>query len=370
MNGGVFFKLMHAEGNMLQDDAVKKLIATFMGESMATIKDVARLANSSITTVSRVLNQTGYVKQETRDKILEAIRMLHYQPLERSEGLTRTVGLIVPNIENPFFGKMANYLSAAANGSNYNILLFNINGSNPLTEEALFDLITRRVDGLIYASSHRSMQVIQAAQSKKIPIVVLDREIKNIQINSVTINNNYGAYLATTHLIALGHRQIAYLGGVAGMEISQRRKEGYLRALQENGIALDETYIGYGDYTLSSGVVCMDKLIAVHPEITGVVAATDLMAIGAINCLNKRGLRVPDDISIIGFDNIELAATMTPALTTVEYPMERMSEIVIDLILRQLKDEAPQSEAVMLFPKLIVRQSCRPVSGQDVEERD
>lgn len=337
---------------------------------MATIKDVARLANTSITTVSRVLNETGYVKQATRERILEAIRTLRYQPLERSEGLTRTVGLVVPNIENPFFGKMVNYLSAVANGSGYNIILFNIDGPNPLTEDALFDLIARRVDGLIYASSHRCLDAIRAAQSKQLPIVVLDREIRNVQINSVTVNNDYGAYLATRHLIALGHRCIAYLGGAPGMEISQRRKEGYLRALRELGVDGDERYVGYGDYTLPSGFACLDQLLTLHPEITGVVAATDLMAIGAIQCLNQRGLRVPEDISVIGFDNIELAAAMTPGLTTVEYPMERMSEIVFELILRQLQEETPPSEAVMLFPKLIVRQSCGLVSGQDVKVRD
>ncbi len=327
---------------------------------MANIKDVAQLANSSITTVSRVINKKGYVKQETRVKIMEAIRTLGYRPLERIEGGkdTKTIGLIVPNIENPFFGKVARHLGNVANTFGYNILLFNINGSpEHYDDDHLFDLIHQRVDGLIYASSHRSMEVIQVAQTHKIPIVVLDREIKNACINSVTVNNNYGAFIATEHLIKLGHRHIAYLGGAAGMEISVRRKEGYQRALTENGLPAAEEYIAYGDYKMQSGFECIGRLYQEHPEITGVIAATDLMAIGALQYFNKMGLRVAEDISLIGFDNIELSATVTPPLTTVEYPIERMSAIVIDLILRQIHHEADNGEAVVLFPKLIIRES-------------
>jgi DNA-binding LacI/PurR family transcriptional regulator len=325
---------------------------------MANIKEVAKLANASIATVSRVLNGTGYVGAETRVRVLEAIKVLNYQPLARDSGNreTRTIGLVVPNIENPFFGRMARHLSAAANGFAYNILLFNLEGAP--NDDAMFELIDHRVDGLIYASSHRSMEVIQAARSKNMPMVVLDRETPNARINSVSVNNNYGAFIATEHLISLGHRRIAYLGGAAGMEISVRRKEGYLRALAEYGIAAAEAYVGYGDYTMPSGFEAMKRLYQAHPEITGVIAANDLMIIGALHYLNKSGVRVPEDVSLIGFDNIELARESAPALTTVEYPMERMSALVVDLILRQIKEGDDTPEAVTLFPKLIVRESC------------
>jgi DNA-binding LacI/PurR family transcriptional regulator len=333
---------------------------------MATIKDVARLAESSITTVSRVINNTGYVKQETREKILYAIKALHYQPLERSSGLksTQTLGLIVPNIENPFFGKMAKHLSSVANAFNYNILLVNIDEGQKTAGDFLHDLITNRVEGIIYASSYKNMEVIQTAQSKQVPLIVLDREITHVRINSVTVNNNYGAFIATEHLIKLGHRRVAFIGGATGMEISTRRKEGYLRALKEYGLTANEAFIGYGDYTMQSGFECMAGLYQAHPEITGVIAANDLMAIGAIHFLNKNGIHVAGDISVIGFDNIELAVNLTPALTTVEYPMEQMSERVIELLLRQIRNQDEQVEAVTLFPKLIIRESCSAVKGE------
>lgn len=327
---------------------------------MANIKDVARLSSSSITTVSRVINNSGYVKQETRDKILEAIKELDYKPLERSEGIkdTKTIGFIVPNIENPFFGKMARHLSRVANGFNYNILLFDLGGLKSNEDDYLWDLINNRVDGLIYASSHRSLEVINTAKNRNVPIVVLDREIKNERINSVTVNNNYGAFIAIEHLIKLGHRKIAFIGGAADMEISTKRKEGYIRALQENEITVNEDYICYGDYSMQSGYECMEKLYRANHEITAVLAANDLMAIGAMNYFNQINIRVGKDISVIGFDNIELAACVSPSLTTVEYPMERMSEVVVELILRQIKDEEDNIESVTLFPKLVVRQSC------------
>ena len=327
---------------------------------MANIKDVARLANSSITTVSRVLNQTGYVRQETRERVLEAIKILNYQPLERSSETrpNRTIGLVVPNIENPFFGRMARHLSAAANAFDYNILLFNLEGTPG--DAGMFELIDHRVDGLIYASSHRSPEVIRAAQHRNVPVVVLDREIHSARVNSVSVNNNDGAFQATAHLINLGHRHIAFLSGGAGLEISDRRLEGYRRALAEYGLPVCAAYIGHGAYTMPSGYEAMRLLYQAHPEITGVIAANDLMAIGALHYLNKIGIRVPEDVSLVGFDNIDLSRDIAPALTTVEYPMERMSEVAVDLILRQLRDCDDTVAAVTLFPKLIVRESTAP----------
>jgi len=326
---------------------------------MVNIKEVAKLANTSITTVSRVINNTGYVKQETKERVLESIKELGYRPLERSvmSKDTKIIGLIVPDIENPFFGKIARYISKIANKFNYNILLFNFEAAENKKDIYLMDLIENRVDGLIYASSHRCKYVINAAKSKNIPIVVLDREIKNGEINSVAINNNYGAFIATEHLIKQGNKHIAYIGGAVDMEISNKRKEGYIRAMKENNMSINENYISYGNYKMQSGFECMEKLFKDNPEITAVLAANDLMAIGALNYLHKHGINVPKDISVVGFDNIELSSNMVPSLSTVEYPIERLSEIVFDLIIGQIKDKDKNIELVTLLPKLIERES-------------
>ncbi|MCO5385199.1 LacI family DNA-binding transcriptional regulator [Desulfosporosinus sp.] len=330
---------------------------------MINIKEVAKLANTSITTVSRVINNSGYVKMETRKRIEETIKTLGYKPLERSGGAkaTKTFGLIVPNIENPFYGKMANYLSSVANSFNYNLLLINIKYIDENKDEVLMDLLNNRVNGLIYASSYRSLEIAHLAQDKDIPVVVLDREITTDKITSVSVNNNYGAFIATEHLIKLGHKNIAYIGASKNMEISTKRKTGYLRALEANHISVDERQICYGNYTMQSGFECAEMLLKDNQEITAVLAVNDLMAIGVINYLHKSGRKVPEDVSVLGFDNIELAGSITPSLTTVEYPIERMSEVVIELLLRQISDRGNSVEALTLFPKLVVRESTGPV---------
>ena len=330
---------------------------------MINIKEVAKLANTSITTVSRVINNSGYVKMETRKRIEETIKTLGYKPLERSSGAkaTKTVGLIVPNIENPFYGKVANYLSSVANSFNYNLLLINIKCIDENKDEVLIDLLNNRVNGLIYASSYRSLEIAHLAQDKGIPVVVLDREITTDKITSVSVNNNYGAFIATEHLIKLGHKNIAYIGASENMEISTKRKTGYIRALEANNISVDERQICYGNYTMQSGFECAEMLLKDNQEITAVLAVNDLMAIGVINYLHKSGRRVPEDVSVLGFDNIELAGSITPSLTTVEYPIERMSEVVIELLLRQINDGGNSVEALTLFPKLVVRESTGPV---------
>lgn len=327
---------------------------------MASIKEVAKLANTSITTVSRVINNTGYVKEETKERILDAIKELDYKPLERTDirKETKAIGLIVPNIENPFFGKMARHISKVANSYNYNLLLFDLEGIENHKDDFLIDLIENRVDGIIYVSSQRCTEAMNAAKKRNIPFVILDREIQKEEVNTVIVNNNYGAFIAAEHLIKLGHRNIAFIGGAEDMEISTRRKEGYLEALAENGIEANKDYICYGNYKMQGGYDSMKKMYSKHKEITGVIAANDLMAIGALNYLIREGVNVPKEVSIVGFDNIEISESITPSLTTIEYPMERISEIIIDLILRQIKDKDKNVEVISLYPKLIVRESC------------
>lgn len=329
---------------------------------MVNIKEVAKISETSIATVSRVINNSGYVKQETRDRIQEVINRLEYKPLERSNGnkASNTIGLIVPNIENPFYGKIASHMSSMANSFNYNIMLLNIKGIEDNKDQYLNELISNRVDGLVYASSYKSIEIAQIAQKNNIPVVILDREIINAKITSVSVNNNYGAYIATEHLINLGHKHIAYIGAENNVEISVKRKEGYLSALETYNLPFNEDYIRYGDFTMQKGFECMQSLFAQNKEITAVLAVNDLMAIGAINFFHKNGIRVPEDVSIVGFDNISLSENISPSLTTVEYPIERMSEVVIDKILKQIKSKENNEEMITLFPKMVVRESTGP----------
>lgn len=326
---------------------------------MTNINEVAKKAGTSITTVSRVINNIGNVKTETRDKVLKAIEELQYKPLLREDNVkeTRNIALVVPNIENPFFGKLAKALSKVAYSKDYNISLIDV-GESRKDCNSIIELIDKRVDGLIYGSSYRSDEVIYKAQEINMPIVVMDRENRNSEIYTVTINNDHSGYIATEHLIELGHKKIAYIGGPESMQISSQRENGYIRALEKSGLIYDKSLIAYGNFQMSSGYSSMKELLERNSDITGIIAANDLMAIGAINYLNQNGISVPKEMSVVGFDDIELASSISPMLTTISYPIERMAELAIQYIIKQLIEKENRAEIVTLFSKLEKRGSC------------
>ncbi|GAA0176639.1 LacI family DNA-binding transcriptional regulator [Clostridium sediminicola] len=325
---------------------------------MHNIKEVAKLANTSTATVSRVINESGYVSDDMKNRVLKAIEELDYKPLQR-DGVkkTRTIALIVPDIENPFFGKLTKEISTIANTLKYNILLINVSGLKNDGGDFLLDLIGTRVDGIIYASSYRLEDVIRKAKTNKIPIAVLDRELRDIQIDSIAVNNDNAAFLATEHLIQLGHKKIAFIGGTENMEISINRHKGYKRALEKYGIGYSDSLVQHGDFSIESGYKSTKKLINLSSDITGIIAANDLMAIGAINYLNFKGYKISDDISIVGFDDIELASSITPKLTTVSYPLQKMSKLALESIIKRISNADSDYESVHLFAKLIIRES-------------
>ncbi|MGB3366594.1 MAG: LacI family DNA-binding transcriptional regulator [Acidaminobacteraceae bacterium] len=326
---------------------------------MSSLKEVANMAKTSTATVSRVINGTGYVSDEMKNRVRIAITQLDYKPLERKDSTkkTRTIALITPDIENPFFAKMTTEISKIANELKYNILLINVSGLKNDGGAFLMSLIDTRVDGVIYASSFRLGDVIEKAKNSKIPLVVLDREFKTIEVDSVAVNNNQAGFIATKHLLEYGHKNIAFIGGNQYTEISVNRQDGYRRALEDSGVTYQEAYVDYGDFSMKSGYEAIKRLTEKSSEITAIVAANDLMAIGAVNYLNFKGKKIPRDISIVGFDDIELASSLTPKLTTVAYPLKRMSELAMESILKQISDNHSYCESVSLFPKLVVRES-------------
>ncbi|WP_320046377.1 LacI family DNA-binding transcriptional regulator [uncultured Ilyobacter sp.] len=327
---------------------------------MHNIKEVAKLAKTSTATVSRVINRSGYVSDEMKARVLRAIKELDYKPLQRNgeNRKTRTIALVVPDIENPFFAKLTKEISKIANTLDYNILLINLSGLKNDGGYFLLNLISTGIDGIIYTSSYRLEDVINKAKEIKIPIVVLDRELKNIQVDSVSINNENAAYLATEYLIKLGHKRIAFIGGTENMEISINRHRGYKMALEKNQLTYDTTIVEHGDFSLESGYKSIKKLMNLSKDITGIVAGNDLMAIGAINYLNFKGYKIPEDISIVGFDDIELASSITPKLTTIAYPLIKMSKLAIEAVIQSISGTERDYMSSCLFAKLIERESA------------
>jgi LacI family transcriptional regulator/LacI family repressor for deo operon, udp, cdd, tsx, nupC, and nupG len=327
---------------------------------MHNIKEVAKLAKTSTATVSRVINQSGYVSDEMKARVLRAIKELDYKPLQRNgeNRKTRTIALVVPDIENPFFAKLTKEISKIANTLDYNILLINLSGLKNDGGYFLLNLISTGIDGIIYTSSYRLEDVINKAKEIKIPIVVLDRELKNIQVDSISVNNENAAYLATEYLVKLGHKKIAFIGGTENMEISINRHRGYKMALEKSQLPYDTTIVEHGDFSLESGYKSIKKLMNSSKDITGIVAGNDLMAIGAINYLNFKGYKIPEDISIVGFDDIELASSITPKLTTIAYPLIKMSKLAIEAVIQSISGKERDYVSSCLFAKLIERESA------------
>jgi LacI family transcriptional regulator/LacI family repressor for deo operon, udp, cdd, tsx, nupC, and nupG len=335
---------------------------------MHNIKEVAELAKTSTATVSRVINGSGYVSDKMRSRVLKAIKELDYKPLQRNgeNKNTRTIALVVPDIENPFFAKLTKEVSKLANTLDYNILLINLSGLKNDGGSFLLNLISTGIDGIIYTSSYRLEDVIDKAKKIKIPIVALDRELRNIQIDSISVNNKNAAFLATEYLIQLGHKKIAFIGGTQNMEISINRHQGYRMALDKYNLHYDENIVKHGDFSMESGYKSVKKLFHSYNGVTGIVAGNDLMAIGAINYLNFKGYKIPEDISIVGFDDIELASSITPKLTTIAYPLERMSKLAIEFLMGSMSGSKIEYESVCLFAKLITRESAGLVGKKEI----
>ena len=335
---------------------------------MATIKDVAETAQVSITTVSHVINSTRFVSPEVRKRVEEAMTQLGYQPngLARSlrMGKTKTIGLIVPDASNLYFAEYARCIEDLGFQHGYSVILCNTD-DNLEKEASYIDLlVNKQVDGVIFISAGGEGEALKKLKSQHIPIVIADREAAHINADLVLLDNLLGGYLATRHMIGLGHRRIACISGPSQLNPSAQRVNGYLQAMREAGLTTPENYILLGDFHFQSGERCMDTLIALGKERpSAVFACNDLMAMGAIRSARRQGLHLPEELSIVGFDNILLSQAFFPALTTIDQPIQEMAEAIIRVLLermhnKDITDSTINYQRILLKPVLVERDSC------------
>jgi LacI family transcriptional regulator len=329
---------------------------------LATIRDVAQLAGVSTATVSHVLNGTRVVSDTARDRVLEAMEELHYQPNAVARSLrvssTLTIGLIVPDVEIPFFARVARCIEIAANEAGFSTILCNSDWSFQQELRYLDNLVARRVDGLVCISLSLTAEHIAPLQKRNIPIVWFEQKRPGRLFDSVVIDNFKGAYQATLHLITQGHRRIGCITGLAHSSLSVDRLAGYRQALHEHGIAFDEQLICSGDYTAPTGLRGAKQLLQLAAPPTAIFAYNDMMALGAMQAINERGLRVPDDIAVIGFDGIALTEHTCPPLSTIEQPIPEMSKITMNMLLDRINNRTShESRTIVVEPQLICRAS-------------
>lgn len=338
---------------------------------MANIKDVAEKAGVSITTVSHVINETRYVSDDLKARVYGAMEALNYRPntLARSlrSGRTRTIGLVIPDISNLFFAEISRKIEDKGFEYGYSVILCNTDDDREKEKRYIDVLLEKQVDGIIFISAGAAKENIFKPMDVDIPIVVADRDIPSLTSDIVLIDNHKGGYDATRYLISLNHKRIACIAGPSLATPSALRVEGYKRALEDAGIPIDEALIHQGDFRYESGETCMGELLKNPDPPTAVFVCNDMMALGAIRAIQVSGKRIPEHISLVGFDNIPLSRTVYPALTTMAQPIGEMAKMAVDLLIERIQikqhlkrnhDTEPVYKRVVLKAQLIERESC------------
>ncbi len=330
--------------------------------SRTTIKDVAQAAQVSITTVSHVINNTRFVDPATKERVLTSLAELRYHPnsLARSlrNGITKTIGLIVPDASNLFFAEMARKIEDFGFEQGYSVILCN-SDNDPVKQTSYINtLLAKQVDGVIFISSDSEPDDLIRLVDNNIPLVVADRNVPLELADVVLLNNEQAGYDATRHLLDLGHRCIACITGPNDLSPSMQRVEGYQRCLQEFGVAYKSDLLEMGDFGIQSGEEAMQRLLSSSCKPTAIFALNDMMAIGAMAAVHKAGFSIPEDISIIGFDDIELASMVIPALTTMAQPIDEIAHFATSFLINRLGGLRHETnQQIILTAELIKRES-------------
>ena len=331
---------------------------------MANIYDVAHAAGVSISTVSHVLNGTRYVSPDTKSRVIAAIEQLNYHPSSLARAMvrqeTRTIGLIVPDIGNPFYADLGRGVENYGYDAGYSVVLCNSDRRAEKETAYLDMLISKRVDGVIYATSDQAEERLAPLHAHHVPVVTFDRDYAGI--SAIMLDNYSGGMAATRHLVELSHRRIACITGPASPSLSSDRVRGYRDALEAGGLPEDPALILHGDWTYASGYDATKALMDLPDRPTAIFACNDAMAIGAMGALRELGLGVPSQVSVVGYDNITASAYACPPLTTVATPIRELGEQLCQLLLDSIN--MPQQQEVrrlVMHSELIVRQSTGPV---------
>jgi len=332
----------------------------------ATIRDVADRAGVSTATVSRVLAGIGNPKPETAAAVRRAVEQLGYRPSGVARSLrmkrTRTLGLIVTDIQNPFFPELVQAADSAARSLNYSIILGSAAYDEHRAMHYLDLMVDRRVDGLIIASSQLSDESWQWLLSSPVPVVVANAEPTGLAVTVITSDNEGGPRLAVEHLVGLGHRRFAYIRGFEGFSADVPRFEGFLAACRDAGVPQSDVIEVRGDGQFEGGERATAELLAAGSDVTAIVCHNDVTAIGAMRAIRAAGKRVPTDISVVGCDDIAAAAWVVPALTTVAQQKAEMGTLAVQRLAAALDDPEfmGEAETIRIPMVLRVRESTGP----------
>ena len=334
---------------------------------MSNINDVAKRAGVSTMTVSRVINNSGYISQKTRERVEKAIAELGYVPNALARSLrfkqTKTIALVLTDITNPFFTTIARGVEDTASEQGFSVIFCNTDESADEEAKYLNILLQKQVDGVLLVPALCSAEPVKFLQSHNMPVVVVDRRVPDVRVDIIRCDSEQGACQLTQFLLSLGHRRIAMLSGPQSVSTAVDRAAGYRRAMAEAGFECRPELVFYGAYKQESGYQMTQQALALRPRPTAVLAANNFIAFGAYRALREASLRVPEDMTLVTFDDLPTPLVMEPFLTVAAQPAYEMGQKATQLLLARLTDDEPAEPQEIVLPiELIVRSSSRPLS--------
>ncbi len=334
---------------------------------MATIKDVSRYANVSASTVSRVVNGTAAVNAETKERVLDAIAKLNYEPNAFARGLATNrsggIGVVVNKVTSSYYGGMIEGIETVVQEHGMHLIVSSGHANANKERQAVEYLKQRRADALIMqleaTSDDELLEWLEYEDFKDLPVVLIGRYIAELHDRCIHLDNEQGGYLATQHLIDCGHTEIAHISGPLRMRDSRDRLAGYKRALESAGLNFDDDAVVEGQFTAQSGQVAIKQLLAKKSNATAAFIANDLMTAGALRTLREEGINVPNDFSLVGYDDVFIAQYLFPELTTIQQPISAMGCAAAKLAISLLFGKSLIKEQTYFEPQLIRRQSVQ-----------
>ena len=328
-----------------------------------TIKDVAKMANVSIKTVSRVINNSPEVAEDTKNKVLNIIKKLNYRPSELARSLatkrSKVLGVIISDITNPFYAELVRGIDDFASSKGYHIIISNTDGIRKKEIECLDTLLKRRVDGIIFTYARLKSEEILDLFSNGFPIILVNRTISGLNSNYIIANDRLGAKLATKHLVELGHVRIGLVSGKKDQTGGMWRTEGYLEILKTYNIKIDNNLIKEGNWTQDSGFKLTKELINLKERPTAIFYENDLMAFGGLNYIHSIGLKVPNDISVVGFDDIIFSSLECVGLTTIRVPKYQIGYLAAKNLISIIEKGIIKKRKKVFDLELIVRNTTK-----------
>ena len=330
---------------------------------MATIYEVSKLAGVSLATVSRVMNDSGTVSPKTRQKVLSAIEKLGYIPNSMAQSLasrrSNSVGILIPELHGPFFGIMLSSVEEELRIAGKRVIITAGHSDEKKERDCIEFLLGSSCDALILHVYSVSREYLVELNKGPVPIILLNRHVPDMVDNCIYLDNEHGGYIATKALLDHGHRKLAYISGPHWKSDSFKRLAGHRRALQEYGLDIDEQLIAEGDFEEASGRAAMKHLLSLGIPFTGLVCANDEMAAGAMDTARKKGVKVPDDISIIGYDNVSFTRYLHPKLSSIGCRISEMGQMAARCVLKNTYGQTDLEIQNSFKPRLVLRDSVK-----------